>query len=317
VAGYLKSWKVDIGSEVKAGQLLAEIETPELDQQLLQARADLASAQANATMAEKSARRWQAMVGSDAVSQQEADEKSNDLMVKQSVVKALQANVERMEVLKGFARIQAPFAGTVTARSTDVGALINPGSSGGAELFVIADTRRLRLYVSVPQNQTAKIGPGTEAQVTVPERPGKRYPAKVEASAQAVQAASGTVLMQLSVDNSAGELLPGSYARVSLALPQAAEGLNIPVSALLFDKSGLRVATVDAENRVRLKTVTLLRDLGKSIDIGTGLTASDRVIESPPDGINDGDPVQIAAPESKSPAEGKPATDGKRDAGKG
>lgn len=317
VAGYLKSWKVDIGSEVKAGQLLAEIETPELDQQLLQARADLASAQANATMAEKSARRWQAMVGSDAVSQQEADEKSNDLMVKQSVVKALQANVERMEVLKGFARIQAPFAGTVTARSTDVGALINPGSSGGAELFVIADTRRLRLYVSVPQNQTAKIGPGTDAQVTVPERPGKRYPAKVEASAQAVQAASGTVLMQLSVDNSAGELLPGSYARVSLALPQAAEGLNIPVSALLFDKSGLRVATVDAENRVRLKTVTLLRDLGKSIDIGTGLTASDRVIESPPDGINEGDPVQIAAPESKSPAEGKPATDGKRDAGKG
>lgn len=317
VAGYLKNWKVDIGSEVKAGQLLAEIETPELDQQLLQARADLASAQANASMAEKSAKRWQAMVGSDAVSQQEADEKSNDLKVKQAVVKALQANVERMEVLKGFSRIQAPFAGTVTARSTDVGALINPGSSGGAELFVIADTRRLRLYVNVPQNQAAKIKPGTAAQVTVPERPGKRYPAKVEASAQAVQAASGTVLMQLSVDNSAAELLPGSYAKVSLALSQAEEGLNIPVSALLFDKSGLRVATVDADNRVRLKAVTLLRDLGKSLDIGSGLTASDRVIESPPDGITEGDQVQIAVTEGKSPAEDKPPTEGKRDGRKG
>lgn len=311
VGGYLKYWKADIGMPVKAGQLLAEIETPELDQQLLQARADLASAEANATMAGKTAKRWQSMVGSDAVSKQEADEKANDLAVKQAVVKAMQANVERMQALKGFTRILAPFTGSVTARSTDVGALINAGSGGGTELFVISDTRKLRLYVSVPQNQLPNIKLGARARVTVPDQPGKSYLATVDSSAQSVQVASGTVLMQLMIDNSAGDLLPGGYARVSFEPAQAATHLNIPVSALMFGKSGLRVATVDSDNKVRLKPVTLARDLGKSIDIGSGLEAGDRVIESPPDGINEGDLVHVAEPEAK------PAATGKRDGGKG
>ncbi len=311
VGGYLKHWKADIGMPVKAGQLLAEIETPELDQQLLQARADLASAEANATMAGKTAKRWQSMVGSDAVSKQEADEKANDLAVKQAVVKAMQANVERMQALKGFTRILAPFTGTVTARSTDVGALINAGSGGGTELFVISDTRKLRLYVSVPQNQLPNIKLGAKARVTVPDQPGKSYLATVDSSAQSVQIASGTVLMQLMIDNSAGDLLPGGYARVSFEPAQAATHLNIPVSALMFGKSGLRVATVDSDNKVRLKPVTLARDLGKSIDIGSGLEAGDRVIESPPDGINEGDLVHVAEPKAK------PAVTGKRDGDKG
>jgi RND family efflux transporter MFP subunit len=299
VSGYLKSWKADIGAPVKAGQLLAEIETPDLDQQLLQAKADLASAQANASLAGTTSKRWQSMLGSDSVSRQEAEEKAGDFTTKQAMVNAAQANVDRVQALKGFTRIVAPFDGIVTARNTDVGALINAGGGTGPELFAVSDTRKLRVYVSVPQSYASIVKVGAKAKLTVPEQPGKSYAATVESSSRAVAVATGTMLIQLAVDNAAAELLPGSSASVSLELPRSAGGLSIPPSALMFGKAGLRVATVGADDKVLLKQVTISRDLGKVIELGSGITATDRVIESPPDGIADGDRVRVAKNDAK------------------
>ena len=293
VSGYLKSWKVDIGTSVKAGQLLAEIETPDLDQQLLQARADLASAKANASLAGSTAKRWQSLVAADAVSRQEADEKAGDFTTKQSVVNASQANVDRYVAMKAFTRIVAPFGGTVTARNTDVGALINAGG-GGPELFVVSDTKRLRVYVGIPQNYASVIRPGTKARLAVPEHRGRSYPATVESSARAVNAASGSMLIQLAVDNANGELLPGGFANVSLDLPSDAGVLSIPPGALIVGKSGLRVATVGTGDRIVLKPVTIARDLGRVIELASGVDANDRIVESPPDSIADGDVVRVA-----------------------
>ncbi len=299
VSGYLKSWKVDIGGTVKAGQLLAEIETPDLDQQLLQARADLASAKANASLAGSTAKRWQSLVAADAVSRQEADEKAGDFVTKQSLVNASQANLDRFLAMKTFARIVAPFDGIVTSRSTDVGALINAGSGAGPELFVVSDTKKLRVYVGVPQNYAAVIKRGAKARLTVPEHPGVSYPAMVESSAQAVSAASGSMLVQLAVDNGNADLLPGGFANVSLDLPAGVGALNVPPGALIIGKAGLRVATVGPDDKVVLKPVTIARDLGKVVELASGIGADDRVIDSPPDSIADGDLVRVAAAEPK------------------
>jgi RND family efflux transporter MFP subunit len=307
-SGYLKSWTADIGTPVKAGQLLAEIETPDLDQQLQQARADLATAQANEKLAGITAERWQKILQSNAVSKQDVDEKTGDLAAKRALVASAKANVDRYVAMKGFTRIVAPFDGIVTARNTDVGALVNAGSAAGQELFVVSDTRKLRVYVNVPQNSVPDVPPGTKATLTVPEHADKSYTATVEASAQSVNAQSGTTLMQLAVDNSAGELLPGAYANVSLALPHDAHALSVPASALIFDAAGLRVAVVGTDNRVVMKPVTVARDYGKTVQIGSGLDADDRVIQNPPDGVVAGSEVRIAgiaAPAEKAaPAKG-------------
>jgi len=302
VGGYLKSWKADIGARVKAGQLLAEIDTPELDQQLLQARADLATAKANATLSQTSAKRWQAMLASDSVSKQEVDERNGDLAARQAQVQAAQANVERLLATKGFQRLTAPFDGMVTARSTDVGALINAGSSAsGQELFAVSDVSRLRVYVQVPQSYAPQIKAGASARLSVPEYPQDAFEATVIASADSVNAASGSTLVQLQVNNPAGRLLPGAYTSVRFDLPVQANVVRLPASALQFDAQGMRVATLDHNDHVRFKTVTIARDFGDSVEIGAGLVASDRVIDTPPDGLNDDDAVQIA-----KPAEGKP-----------
>jgi RND family efflux transporter MFP subunit len=295
INGYVKEWEVDIGGRVKAGQLLAQLEAPDLDQQLSQARADLLTAKANAALARTTARRWQQLVKSDAVSRQEVDVKNGDLAAKQAIVKATEANVDRLVVLEGFTRIVAPFDGVVTARATDVGALINAGSGKGLELFVVSNTAKLRLYVSVPQNYAAQITPGTQAQMTVPERPDRTFTATVESTSQSVDPASGATLVELSVDNSAGELLPGAFANVRFDLRAATSNLTVPASALIVDSNGVRVATLGADNRVALKPVKVVRDLGSVIEIGAGLAANDRVIDSPPDGISAGDQVRIAA----------------------
>jgi RND family efflux transporter MFP subunit len=300
VSGYLKSWKFDIGAKVKAGDLLAEIETPDLDQQLSQARADLATAQANAALAQTTSKRWQSLASSGAVARQDIDEKVGDYTAKQAMVKAAQANVDRLLAMKGFTRLVAPFDGVVTARNTDVGALINVGGGAGQELFVVSDVKKLRVYVNVPQTNVPSVQPGTAATMRVPDRPNATYAATVEASAQSVSASSGTTLMQLVVDNKAGDLLPGGYASVRLDLPGNADALSIPASALIFDAKGLSVATVGADNRVVLKPVTIARDLGKLIEIGSGLASTDRVVESPPDGIANGAEVRIAAAAPKA-----------------
>jgi len=308
VPGYLHAWYVDIGAHVKRGQLLASIDTPDLDQQLQQARADLATAQANEKLAGITAERWQKILQSNAVSKQDVDEKTGDLAAKRALVASAKANVDRYVAMKGFTRIVAPFDGIVTARNTDVGALVNAGSAAGQELFVVSDTRKLRVYVNVPQNSVPDVPSGTKATLTVPEHADKSYTATVEASAQSVNAQSGTTLMQLAVDNSAGELLPGAYANVSLALPHDAHALSVPASALIFDAAGLRVATVGADNRVVMKPVTIARDYGKTIQIGSGLDANDRVIQNPPDGVVAGSEVRIAgnaAPAEKAAAPAK------------
>jgi membrane fusion protein, multidrug efflux system len=299
VSGYLKSWKADIGSPVKAGQLLAEIETPELDQQLLQAQAELATAKANAELSANTAKRWQELLASGMVARQAVDEKTGDLTAKQAAVRAATANVERNLALKRLARIVAPFDGVVTARNTDIGALINVGGAPGTELFVVSDLRKLRVYASVPQNLVGMLRPGAQAQLTAPGRTDRQYAAVIDSMANAIDRVSGSMLVQLSVDNSSGELLPGGFARVSFDLPRTAGTLSIPPSALIFDKDGLRVATVGPGDKVVMKRVTLRRDLGTSIEIATGLSPTDRVIESPPDGVENGDAVIVANAKGK------------------
>lgn len=294
-SGYLKYWKADIGQKVKAGELLAEIETPDLDQQLLQAKADLASARANEALARTTAQRWQSMRDSDSVSKQEVDEKTGDYDAKHALAEAAQANLERIQALKGYAKLVAPFDGVVTARETDVGALINAGG-GGQELFVVSDVHKLRMYVNVPQNYAPAIKEGATVKLAVPEYPGKTFTGTIEASSSAINAASGTTLVQVSVDNADGKLLPGAYASATFDLPANAALLRVPASALVFDDKGLRVATVDQQNKVTFKDVTIARDLGKTVQLGSGIATGDRVIESPPDGLADGDTVRISAP---------------------
>jgi membrane fusion protein, multidrug efflux system len=302
VSGYVSKWTSDIGAKVKAGQLLAEIDAPELDQQLLQARSQLKDAEAAAELADITSKRFQALLPSSFVSRQNADEKSTDATSKQAQVKSLQANVERLKALADFKKIVAPFDGVVTARNTDVGALTTSGSSTGAPLFVVAEVSKLRLYVNVPQTYVPSITIGSTAEITVPEYPKRTFSATVEATSQSVDAASGTTQMLLVVSNENGELLSGGFANVRFKLPHNDETLQIPSSALIFDGSGLRVATVDSGNRVVMKPIKIGRDFGKAIELASGLSPSDKVIDSPPDGLLDGDPVHITGPEGETTA---------------
>jgi RND family efflux transporter MFP subunit len=293
VSGYLKYWTADIGARVKAGDVIAEIEAPDLDQQLLQARADLANQEASAKLSDVTLARRRTLIPSNFVSMQEIDERTADLSNKNAAVKSNQANVERLEALAGYKKITVPFDGIVTARSTDVGALINAGQSSGAPMFVISDIKKLRVYVNVPQSYVPSVPIGSKALISVPEYQTRTFAATVEASAQAVDINSGTTQMQLALDNSAGELMPGGYANVHLSLQHDGVPLNIPSSALIFDQSGLRVAVVGPDDRVILKTVKIGRDLGRNIELASGLSADDRVITAPPDGVANGDQVRV------------------------
>jgi membrane fusion protein, multidrug efflux system len=296
VSGYLKSWSADIGARVKTGDVIAEIEAPDLDQQLLQARADLASAEASAKLSEATLGRRRTLIASNFVSMQEIDERTADLSNKNGSVKADQANVERLEALAGYKKITVPFDGIVTSRDTDVGALINAGGTTGPAMFTISDIRKLRVYVNVPQTYVPAIKIGAKAVITMPEYPTKTFLATVEASSQSVDVNSGTTRMQLGLDNTKGELMPGGYANVRMSLTRDAVPLHIPASALIFNQSGLRVATVGSDDKVLFKTVTIARDLGRDIELGSGISPEDRIIVAPPDGLSDGDQVRIAGP---------------------
>ena len=302
VSGYVASRKADIGTHVKTGDVLAEIDAPDLDQQLFQAQSDLSNAQANAALADVTNQRYQALLPNNYVTHQAADEKAADFTAKTALVKSAQANVDRLKALSVYKRIVAPFDGIVTVRNTDVGNLINTGSATGSEMFVVADIHKLRLYINVPQNYVPTITNGTTATLTVPERPGKKYEAKVDASSGAVDVASGTTRMQLVVDNAAGELMPGAYANVRLNVGSKRDVLIVPSSAVIFDKGGLRVATVGAEDKVLLKAITIDRDLGNAVEMASGLAPDDRVIESAPDGVVDGDRVRVKEPPNPAAA---------------
>jgi RND family efflux transporter MFP subunit len=305
VPGYLKDWKHDIGAKVKAGDLLAEIDTPDLDQQLMQARAALSVADANAKLAQITAERWQSLASTDAVAKQDVDQRTFTWNANVAQVKAAQANVDQLVAEEGFKRLIAPFDGIVTERDTDIGALINVGASGGQQLFVVSETSKLRVYVSVPQNYVPSVPPGTNATIRVPEHPDKTYSGTVEASAQAVIPTTGTTLMELIVDNSAGEMMPGDYASISLQIAAPANVLSVPSSALIFDAKGLSIATVNADNRVVLKPVSIERDLGAVVELASGLSPNDRVIANPPDGIGNGAEVRLAGAASSAATAGQ------------
>ncbi|MDB6162184.1 MAG: hypothetical protein JWO04_5890 [Gammaproteobacteria bacterium] len=297
-SGYLKRWLVDIGTPVKAGQLLGEIESPEVDSQLRQAQADLVTAQANQKIASVTAERWRNLRASDSVSKQEADEKISVAASNDAQVQAARANMQRLQQLTGFQKITAPFDGVVTARNTDIGQLIAAGNNTGPELFRVADMRRLRLYVRVPQTYAAMMKPGLTAELVFPDRPGKAYTAKFDSTSSAIDQTTRTLLAQLSVDNSNNELLPGAYAEVHFKLPEGAtsESYKVPANVLLFRGDGMHVATVGDKGQVVLKQVTIGRDYGSDIEITQGLAADDKVILSPPDSLTDGVNVHVAPP---------------------
>jgi multidrug efflux system membrane fusion protein len=306
VPGYVHAWYQDIGAHVKKDQLLATIDTPDLDQQIANARANLNVAVASKKLALVTAQRWADLLKQDAVAKQDYDTKEAALETANATVKASQASLDQLLAEKNFARIVAPFDGIVTKRTIDVGALVNSGSpqpstgasplpdssTGGEPLFTVSDIHQLRLYVDVPQNYSAEIVPGMSVTLSVPEYPGKTFPAKLVSNANSINSQS-SLLVEFAADNAQGLLKPGEYAEVHLGLPTASPLLHLPASALMFRAAGLEVATLGADNRIVMKTITIATDLGTQVIVGSGLTASDRVVNNPPDSLATGDKVRV------------------------
>jgi RND family efflux transporter MFP subunit len=293
--GYLKVWYFDIGAHVKQGQLLAVIETPEVDQQLLQARADLNTAQANLNLSQITFNRFEGLKNTDSVAVQDVDNAAGDYAAKKATVASAQSNVNRLEDLQSFERIYAPFDGVITARNTDVGQLIDSGSSGGVgrELFHVAAIRTLRVYINVPQQYSVAAKPGILADLTLAQFPGRKFQGKLVRTANAIDLSSRTLLVEVDVDNSTGELLPGAFTEVHLKIPTDIPSYILPVNTLIFRAQGLQVATVDSGNRAKLITIVLGRDFGATVEVVSGLSDADKVIVSPPDSLIDGEKVQI------------------------
>jgi RND family efflux transporter MFP subunit len=307
--GYLRKWYADIGAHVKAGQLLAEIDTPEVDDQLRAARADLANAEANYALAKSTADRWTEMLKSKSVSKQETDEKVGDMLAKKGTLDAARFNVARLEKTQSFQKVYAPFDGIVTARNVDVGALIDAGSSGGPakELFHVAQADRLRVYVNVPQAYAQEVRAQQTAYLTLTETPAKHYPGMVARTAGAVDPQQRTLLVEVDVDNRNGDLLPGAYAQVHFALSGQAAPFTLPGNAFLFRPGGVKVATVDPRQTVKLVDVELGTDYGTRVAVVSGLQGNEQVILNPQDSIVDGAPVRVVPPKTGEP---KPASGG-------
>jgi len=295
--GYLKRWYVDIGGRVKKGQLLAEIDTPELDQQLQQARSDLATAKANYELAQTTAARYEFLLKSDSVSKQDVDNVVGDEHAKKAMMDSAADNVKRLEQLQSFEKVYAPFDGVLTARETDIGQLIvaNSSASAAKELFRVASIDPLRVYVNVPQVDSPSAVPGVQAYLTMPQYPGKRFPGKIVRNAEAIEQASRTLLTEVEVANPSGEILPGAYAEVHLKLPAATSTVIIPVTSLIFRSEGLRVAVV-RQGHAAMLPITLGRDFGTDVEVVAGLDASQAVITNPPDSLVDGEEVRVATP---------------------
>jgi RND family efflux transporter MFP subunit len=294
VSGYVKMWYKDIGAKVRAGDVLAEIDTPDLDQQFEEAKGELAKAKANAALAELTAKRWEAMRNTDAVSQQTADEKVGEYNASKAEVTAAAANVARIAALEAFKKIVAPFDGVVTARKIDVGALVNSTPGNMPDLFDVADVHEMRIYVDVPQAFSAQIHTGTTAELKLPQFPDRSFAAKVATTSEAISEHSRTLLVELRRDNKDGLLQPGAFVEVDFALPPDPNALRIPASALIFRRLGPEVAAVGSDNKVKLKAVVVGRDLGTEIEIKSGLSPDDRFVRSPFDSIAEGELVRIA-----------------------
>lgn len=292
-SGYVRKWYVDIGTKVKRDQLLAELDTPNLAGQSAQARANLINAQAAQKLAAATTARYDALFAQGAVSRQDKDEKDADLAAKDAAVAAGRAALFSISSQEDFRRLTAPFDGVVTSRAVDVGALVTVGNNA-TPLFTVSDLSKLRIYVRVPQNYASYIRPGMTVTFTVPQYQGRVFHAALAASAGAVASATGTVLVQFGLDNKDSTLQPGAYAEVKFPLPPGANGISVPATALLFRDEGMQVATVDANSRVKLKTISISRDMGATVDVGSGLSPNDRIIDNPADALRDGDEVRVA-----------------------
>lgn len=301
--GYLRKWYVDIGAHVKQGQLLAEIETPEVDQQLRQARSDLQTAEANLDLAKITADRYSGLLKTDSVSKQDADNAEGNYAAQKAMVQAAQANVKRLEELQSFEKIYAPFEGVITFRNTDIGHLIDSGSSGGTrtELFHIAQPDKLRVYVNVPEIYAASTKPGINADLVVPEFPGRRFPGMLVRTANAIDQTTRTLLVEIRVNNPTGTLFSGAYAETHFKLPNAGSSFILPVNTLLFRSEGLRVAAVGDGHRAELKPIMVGHDYGTEIEVVSGLSGDEAVIVNPPDSIVSGEEVRVVNQPASQP----------------
>jgi RND family efflux transporter MFP subunit len=298
VNGYLKTWNFDIGAHVKSGQLLAEIETPEVDRQLDQARADLATAQANYELSQTTAARYEALFKSDSVAKQDVEDRVGDLHAKKAMVDSAAFNVRRLEEMQHFQKVYAPFDGVITARNIDIGALINAGSTPVKELFDIASTSRLRVYVNVPQAYSRDVRPGAGAELTLAELPGRQFAGKVVRSADSIDPTSRTLLTEVDVENPKGELLPGAFLSVHLRLTSKVSAVVVPVNTLIFRSQGMQVAVVRG-NKAELLPVMIGRDYGNEVEVISGISPDDRVIENPSDSLTTGTEVRIVKAQAK------------------
>ena len=298
--GYLKKWYKDIGSRVNKGDLLAEIDSPEVDEQLAQAKADLATAQANVKLAGTTAERYQDLLQSDSVSRQEVDNFNGDYAAKQAMVQSAAANVSRLEDLESFKRVYAPFSGVITQRNVDPGTLINAGNGGTStkEMFDLAQTDPLRVYVSVPQTYAPYIRNGMKACLQLSEFPGRNFCGQVARTAGAVDPNTRTLLTEVDVPNSAGTLLQGEYAQVHFDAKMSGERLTVPNNALLFRPEGTMVAVVGQDNRINLKKLVIGRDLGTSVEVLEGVAPGDAFVINPPDSLEQGEKVNVTQPDS-------------------
>ena len=303
--GYLKRWYFDIGAHVRNGQLLAEIETPEVDQQLEQAREDLRTAQANLKLSQITANRYVDLLKSDSVAKQEVDNAVQDAAAKAAIVKSAEANVGRLEQLVSFEKIFAPFDGVITARNTDIGQLIDSGSSGGQtrELFHIAAINKLRVFVNVPQVYSHATVPGMKADLSLPELPGRRFPGTLVRTADALDPATRTLMVEVDVVNATGLLMPGAYAEAHFAVKSNGSTLIIPATSLIFRREGLRVPILVDGNKASLVPVTLGRDFGNTIEVLSGLADDTRVIANPPDSLVEGELVRVVQPKTTKQGE--------------
>jgi RND family efflux transporter MFP subunit len=300
VSGYLKSWNADIGDKVKAGDLLGLIDTPELDQQYEQAKAELVRAQANVRLAETTATRWQNLLQSRSVSKQESDEKAGEAESARANVLAAKADVDRIAALESFKRIVAPFDGTVTTRHTDIGDLISSSNENGPPMFTVADTSRMRLYAEIPQGYASSIKPGMQVQLTVLGHGGETVTGTLIGNSSAINQSSGTLLAQFRVDNPRNDLLPGDFAQVHIPVVDAPDTVTVPATTLLFRAAGPQIAVVGKDHRVILRDVHIAMDLGDRLQIDHGLHAGDRIIDHPADSLMQGDPVQEASRQEES-----------------
>jgi RND family efflux transporter MFP subunit len=291
-SGYVRKWYADIGTRVRAGQILADIDAPEVDRQLEQAKADLGTAEANARLAQTTAERYRDLMKTDSVSHQDLDTANGTLEARQAAVEAAKANVNRLDQMHAFGRIEAPFDGVVTARNVDIGALVDSGNNA-KELFHLAAVHRLRVFVNVPQNYSRAARPGMTADLTLAEFPDRRFTGTLARTAEAIDVSSRTLLTEFDVDNSKGELLAGSYAEVHLKLGTEARNYTLPVNAIIFGSEGLRVATVGEGDKVTISTVTLGRDYGNTVEVLSGLKGDEQVIVNAPDSLTSGQVVRV------------------------